>query len=322
MGLTAQEKAIGSMSEMTRTPMMIAGEINAIKGQVRSAAFSGAVEIGKRLNEAKRLVPAGEWIAWLENNVSYSPRTAQNLMALAAEAQAGNTAALEGLDYTKAVLLLSVPKEEREEFVQEHPVEDMSTRELQKEIAQLRQKNQEMQLTMDQLIREQQESPVEDMRKETARLQGELEKQEKAAAQAARQGKDAMADAAQARREKEALEKDLRAQMETQQEAHRKDKEALEKALRDASQPVIQQVTPPDVEKELAELRAKLTRSQDEMALRAAYEMLRSSFGRLDEQLRKMEQTDAAMAGRFRQAFARSLRLMAEGLEKGEHHAA
>lgn len=306
----------GMSEAMIRNPIMIAGEINAIKGQVRAAAFAGAVEIGMRLQEAKSLVPTGEWGKWLENNVNYSVRTAQNLMALAAESQAGHAQALEGLDYTKAVLLLSVPQEEREAFVAEHPVEEMSTRELQRQIAALRAEKQEMQITMDQLIQAQKENPVEDMRQEAARLQEELDKQTKAAQQAKKQGKDALAEASAARKEKDALEKTLREQLQTQAEEAKKDKEALEKALRDAEKPVIQQVTPPDVEKELAELRAKLNRSQEEQALRAGYEVLRHSLARLEEQLRTMGEREPALAGRFRAAFAKGLRLMADGLEE------
>ena len=300
---------------ITRSPAMIAGEINFIKSQVRSAAFSGAVEIGIRLQEAKALVPQGEWTAWLEDNVSYSVRTAQNLMALAAESQAGRAQALEGLDYTKAVLLLSMPQEERESFVQEHPVEDMSTRELQREIAALRQKNQEMQITMDQLIREQRENPVEEMRQETERLREEAAKQAQAAKQAAQQGKDALRDAADARKEKDALEKALREQMQAQADEAKRDKEALEKALKDAEKPVIQQVTPPDVEKELSELRAKLSRTQEEVALRAGYEILRHSVGRLEDQLQALAGHEPALADKFRAAFAKGLRLMADGME-------
>ena len=307
------------MSEsMMRSPAMIAGEINAIKGQVRNAAFSGAVEIGVRLMEAKALVPTGEWGRWLETNVSYSTRTAQNLMALAAESQAGRTRALEGLDYTKAVMLLSVPEEERETFVAEHPVEDMSTRELQREIAALRKKNQEMQITMDQLLKEAQESPVEEMKQETERLREEVAKQTRAAKQAAQQGKDAMKDATAARKEKDALEKELREQMQAQADEAKKDKEALEEALRNAEKPIIQQVTPPDVEKELAELRAKLSRSQEEQALRAGYDVIRSSYGRLEEQLRAMAGREPDLAERFRAAFAKGLRLMADGLANGK----
>lgn len=68
------------MMELTRTCEVIATEINAIKEQARAMLVSSAIEIGKRLAEAKELVPFGSWGKWLEENVSYSERTAQNLM--------------------------------------------------------------------------------------------------------------------------------------------------------------------------------------------------------------------------------------------------
>ncbi len=44
-----------------RTIDTIAAEINGIKEQVRATVVSGAIEIGRRLKEAKSLVPYGEW---------------------------------------------------------------------------------------------------------------------------------------------------------------------------------------------------------------------------------------------------------------------
>lgn len=299
--------------EITRTAGMIAGEINTIKEQVRHTALSASVEIGRRLKEAKALVPDGEWTDWLLNNVDYSVRTAQNLMALAAEYDAGQFKTLEKLSYTKAVLLLSVPREEREEFAEGRDLEALSTRELQKEIASLRDKNREMQITMDQLIAAQNDSPAEALKEQIAGLEGKL-KETRAAVNTAK-------DVNKAAKEKE---KELREQLQSAEEkirqteeTARKDKEALEAALKDAGKPVIQQVTPPDVEEELARLRAQVTRSQDEQVLRARYNLLRSQVRGLEEQMEELSRQDAALAARFRAAFAKGLRLMADEMEAG-----
>lgn len=292
---------------------MIAGEINTIKEQVRHTALSASVEIGRRLKEAKALVPDGEWTDWLLSNVDYSVRTAQNLMALAAEYDAGQFKTLEHLSYTKAVLLLSVPREEREEFAEGRDLEALSTRELQKEIASLRDKNREMQITMDQLIAAQNDSPAEALKEQIAGLEGKL-KETRAAVNTAK-------DVNKAAKEKE---RELREQLQSAEEkirqteeTARKDKEALEAALKDAEKPVIQQVTPPDVEEELARLRAQVTRSQDEQALRARYNLLRSQVRGLEEQMEELSRQDAALAERFRAAFAKGLRLMADEMEAG-----
>ncbi|HBW36526.1 MAG TPA: hypothetical protein DEF89_14945, partial [Desulfosporosinus sp.] len=97
-----------------------------------------SVEIGRRLTEAKSMVNHGEWGKWLENSVSYSQSTANKLMRLFEEYGAKLTAAQDGsnsesipdLSYTQAIILLGIPEEERESFMAENDVADMSTREL------------------------------------------------------------------------------------------------------------------------------------------------------------------------------------------------
>ena len=44
-----------------RTPLVIAAEINRIKQQTCKIMLTNAIEIGKRLKEAKALLPHGEW---------------------------------------------------------------------------------------------------------------------------------------------------------------------------------------------------------------------------------------------------------------------
>jgi len=72
------------MSDMIteRTPFVIAAEINTIKYQTEKILLAGAVEIGRRLTEAKALLPHGEWSKWLEDQVNFTQRTAQNLMRI------------------------------------------------------------------------------------------------------------------------------------------------------------------------------------------------------------------------------------------------
>ena len=43
------------------------------------------VGIGKRLLEAKEQLPHGQWEAWLEKSVEFTPRTAQNFMKIPSE---------------------------------------------------------------------------------------------------------------------------------------------------------------------------------------------------------------------------------------------
>lgn len=90
------------------------------------------LEIGKRLIEAKEQLEHGEWLDWLEHRGDTSVRTAQNLMRLSKEY--GNTKSISYLGVTKALALLAVPAEEREQFAEEVHAEGLSVRELKKAI--------------------------------------------------------------------------------------------------------------------------------------------------------------------------------------------
>lgn len=133
------EKNTALPTKNLRTPEIIAAEINYITQKTRETVLAGAIEIGRRLVEAKELVPHGQWEQWLRENVSYSQSTANNLMAVFREYGGGqqslfqraNPAEIADLSYSKAVALLVLPREQREEFLEQNPVAGMSTRQLQ-----------------------------------------------------------------------------------------------------------------------------------------------------------------------------------------------
>ena len=121
-----------------RSPEIIAAEINYIKRQTQEVVIANAIEVGRRLTEAKEMVHHGQWEQWLQDNVNYSQSTANNLMAIYREYGSDQQSlfsrvntSVESLSYSKAVALLVLPREQREEFMEQNPVEDMSTRELQ-----------------------------------------------------------------------------------------------------------------------------------------------------------------------------------------------
>lgn len=118
-----------------RTIEVITAEIRALT----ASALANIIEIGRRLTEAKEMLPYGEFGAWLES-VGYSHSTANNFMRLF-EAYGSKQGSLFGaevenfqtfgkLSYSKALALLDVPAEERESFAKENDLEAMSTREL------------------------------------------------------------------------------------------------------------------------------------------------------------------------------------------------
>lgn len=137
---------------VNRTPEVIAAEINSIKEQTRKVLLYNSIEIGRKLVEAKELVPHGEWGIWLEEAVDYSKSTANNLMKIFEEYGSDQITLLDdnlksqafgNLNYSQAVLLLGLPSEDREKFVEENKVDEMSTRELKKAIADLKKANKE-----------------------------------------------------------------------------------------------------------------------------------------------------------------------------------
>ena len=88
--------------------------------------------IGRCLMEAKEMLPHGEWLPWLNERVELSERAAQRFMRLAREWS--NPTALSDLGATKALTLLALPAEEREQFLAENNVIDMSARQLEQAI--------------------------------------------------------------------------------------------------------------------------------------------------------------------------------------------
>lgn len=114
-------------------------DIEAITSEILDAKRTGGeaiLTIGRGLMEAKALLPHGEWLPWLEERVEFSEKVAQNFMRLARHYS--NPKTLSDLGSSKALMLLAVPEEVREEFIsvphevggQEKSVADMSAREL------------------------------------------------------------------------------------------------------------------------------------------------------------------------------------------------
>ena len=123
----------------------ITAEIRTIQDSVRRTALSGAIEIGRRLTEAKELLQHGEWGDWLKQEFEFSQSTASRLMQLFREygADQGSLfgaetkyATLQNISVSNALRLTAIPDEEREEFAAEHDIEHKSAREVEELIRQ------------------------------------------------------------------------------------------------------------------------------------------------------------------------------------------
>lgn len=123
----------GEIMAVGRSADGIATEIRVIVQQARTMMATAVIEVGKRLIEAQELVPHGEWGEYVTHSCGFSQRTAQAYMQLAANS--ANAQTIADLPYSKALALLALPDGEAAAFRAEHPVEDMSVRELKKQIA-------------------------------------------------------------------------------------------------------------------------------------------------------------------------------------------
>lgn len=133
------------MNDMTekRTPEQIGAEIRMYVDVGRRVTLLCAIEIGRRLVEAKELLSHGEWLPWLERETEFSERSAQNYMKIFNEygaAQLGlfgpetNTQTFADLPISKALALISIPESDREAFAEEVDAANISVRELEEKI--------------------------------------------------------------------------------------------------------------------------------------------------------------------------------------------
>lgn len=260
-----------------RTPEIIAAEIESIKGQTRSVILQSSIEIGKRLVEAKEMVSHGEWADWLKHSVDYSHSTANNLMKIYNEFGDSKIPTIENLSYTKAVALLGVPDEEREQFLSENDVEDMSAKELQ----------------------------------QTIKEKKDLEKRLRKAEKEAEAGRKAQEELKQLK--VELADAKIQDKKDDVNELQGRIKD-LEKQLKE--KPIDVPVIPEEVEKELAELREKVKRPSNtaDVKFRIQFENLGSGFKDLLATLKEVKAADPETYEKYKTALKGLIEKMSERL--------
>ncbi len=275
----------------------VTSEICTIKKQTQLIVLQSAIEIGRRLIEAKALVPYGEWGKYLEEQVEFSQSRANDMMRLVKEygseqftifGAISDSQTLGNLPYTKALKLLAIPFDEREDFVKENDVEGMSTRELDKllkERDEARRQLQDTDAKLDSVQRELAASKdaQSDLRQRLAQAQADV----KAADDEAVQNERAL---------KEEIEK-LKADLEKKKAAEKKAKDKLKELQENPEVP--QDVL--DRMKSEAEIAAKDSSKGEIEALKA-------------EALKKQTEAEQAVKEAEKQAEIAAQRL--EALEK------
>lgn len=231
------------MSEIitVRDSDIIAAEINTIKEDTQRVMISNAIRIGQKLTEAKSMVEHGQWGKWLEEKVSYSQSTANNLMKLFQEYGSNqeslfdnwtNSETFGKLTYTQHLSLLALPFADRAEFAETHQVADMSSREVEKAV---RKELEKVEAERDALAKK-----LTDAQGRTKEAEAEIQSQAKAADAAHKEAAKAKKDVERAEKsEKNALSmvKKLETQLATAQTAEKMAREELEKALKNPTVP-------------------------------------------------------------------------------------
>jgi DNA repair exonuclease SbcCD ATPase subunit len=147
---------------------VIETEINFYKQQTAT----GIIEIGKRLIEAKSQLEHGQWSKWLEEKVDFTDRTAQRFMKVANEFPTS----MSGLGSGKLFKLLDVPLNQREEFILEHDIESLTTRQLQEEIKKVKE---EIKKESDNLLNQKEQEYIKQKKELEEKLNIERNKQPK-----------------------------------------------------------------------------------------------------------------------------------------------
>lgn len=277
----------------------VTAEIRTLTQQARKMAVSYIVEIGRRLKEAKSLVSHGEWGDYLKNEVEYSQSTANNYMAifeayaadqLTLDGAVANSQTLGNLSYTKALKLLALPEEEREEFVRENDVEAMSTREL------------------DKLIRERDEAKqraaeLEQQVADEAALKKQLADAE-AKAQKAKDAEKKAKDALKQLKENPEIPADVIDKLRAEAKAAASnDVEELERKIAAEAESAKEQAR--RAHEEAEELRKKLSAADpDTVAFKLCYEAVQQEFNKLHGILLRIEARDEEKAAKLRAAIA------------------
>lgn len=311
----------------TRDIETVTEDIIRYKGQAGGAILS----IGQCLQEAKAMLDHGEWTSWLAERVEFSERTAQRFMRLAKEWT--NPTALSDLGASKALSLLAIPAEERDEFIntphtvdgEEKMVVDMTSRELEQaiqasrdaearaarleeQLSEVRAANKEkIQEAADELARK--EAMVEQLRQELTALRAQP------VDVAVMEVDDHALDAARAEGRAE-VSAELRKQLDKAEAKRKKDLDAIQEKLDKAEEEAkAAQAARQAAEQALEDAQTKLrAAAQDEQRVKALADedmaVFKVTFARLQEDANRLRglllkiqaRGDEALAGKLRTA--------------------
>ena len=335
------------MLQETRTLDIVAAEIRSYTWSM----LTNIIEIGRRLVEAKEMLPHGEFMNWCTENFGYSKSQTNNFMRLY-EAYGSEQKSMFGaelnrqtfgtLNYSKALALLALPSaEEREAFIEENNVDEMTTRELQQAIREKqeaeralgdekkqREEAEDLLKTQDQMLAEAKAQIAE-----LAKLNKELEnrphevavetvRDEEAIAAAVQEAREKTAAAAQASADRKAKEYEKKiADLEKKlNKAENERAEAVKKAEtagRDTDTKIAA------AEAEAARIRTELEEAQKKLKASSAdvakfgvwFTQVQNDFNRMMEALREVNERDPETGEKLKRGAVTLLRNQVARLE-------
>ena len=283
--------------------------LEVVAAEIRGYTFSmltNIVEIGRRLVEAKSMIKHGEFMNWTRENFGFSSSQTNNFMQLyrgygsAQNSLFGaelNSQTFGNLNYSKALALLALPSvEEREEFMETHDVENMTTRQLKDAIrerdeAMKAAKDAEGRLAAERMESEKKDQTIESFiqdRKDLDRQRTEAEARLKEAEkQIAELEKRPVEVAVETVRDEEAI---AAAAKEAREKAEAEALKAANKASKEHDK------TLKKLNEKIAGLEKQLNKAEDERA----------------EAVRKAESADMAAAKKLKEATAAAEKIRAE----------
>lgn len=207
-------------------------EIVTLQTQANQMALTYICGIGQRLMEAKEQVGHGNWGKWLEEKVHYSQSTAENYITIYKEYGeqqlnflfSQNSESYKNLGYTKLLALTAIEPEEREKFVEENNVEELSTRELKSLVDQAVKEKETVEKKLGKA-----EADYQNAVAEAAKKDAEIEKLKAEMAEADTQKTIVMPSEEETEKLKKEYEKKIKKLEEERKKAEKKAKTALEK---------------------------------------------------------------------------------------------
>lgn len=294
----------------------LGAEIRSLTVAAKRMTLHFAIEIGRRLVDAKERAGHGGWAEWLKRETEFSQSTAGRFMKLFEEYGADQTAifgvvenssTLTNLSISNALALLALPESEREEFAEEVGAENMSARELEKAIkekqeaeaaaARERELREGTARDMEILLSEQKE-----LEAETERLRKELEELRSRPVEVAVERDEGAVDAARA--EVQAEWQERLAAVQDKLDAAEKEKAALSekvKGLKDKAKNAgaEDKAAKEELTAEVAGLRKQLAMSGKEMTeFKLRFELWQGAFAPVKNALEALdEETRGKMLG-------------------------